>query len=49
MRELGITPDEMVFIDNKEDNVRGAEALGITGHTFTGAAALRAFLSSLVI
>jgi putative hydrolase of the HAD superfamily len=49
MRELGITADEMVFIDNKEENVRGAEALGITGHTFTGAAALRAFLSSLVV
>jgi putative hydrolase of the HAD superfamily len=49
LRELGITASEMVFIDNKEENVRGAEALGITGHTFTGAATLRAFLASLAV
>ena len=45
--ELGITPAEMVFIDNKEVNVRGAEALGVTGHVFTGADGLRAFLVDL--
>jgi putative hydrolase of the HAD superfamily len=47
MRDLGITPAQTVFVDNKEINVRGAEALGITGHVFTGAAGLRAFLTSL--
>lgn len=47
MRELGITAAQTVFVDNKEINVRGAEALGITGHVFTGADALRAFLSTL--
>lgn len=47
MRELGITPAQTVFVDNKEVNVRGAEALGITGHVFEGAAGLRAFLTSL--
>jgi putative hydrolase of the HAD superfamily len=34
-----------VFIDNREANVRGAEALGITGHLFTDATSLRAFLA----
>lgn len=45
--DLGITPAEAVFIDNRAANVAGAEALGITGHVFTGAGALRAFLTSL--
>jgi putative hydrolase of the HAD superfamily len=45
--DLGISAAEAVFIDNREANVRGAEALGITGHLFTGATALRAFLTSL--
>jgi putative hydrolase of the HAD superfamily len=45
--DLGITPAEAVFIDNRESNVAGAEALGVTGHVFTGADKLRAFLSSL--
>jgi len=48
MAELGTTPAETVFVDNREENVRGAEALGITGHVFTSAAALRAFVASLV-
>jgi putative hydrolase of the HAD superfamily len=47
MSELGIDAAHMVFIDNREDNVRGAEVLGITGHVFTGAADLRRFLTSL--
>jgi putative hydrolase of the HAD superfamily len=45
--ELGITPAQMVFIDNKQVNVDGAEALGITGHLFVGHAELRSFLESL--
>jgi len=47
LRHLGISPAQAVFIDNKEKNVRGAERLGITGHVFTGAEGLRAFLTSL--
>lgn len=47
MAELGITPAEMVFIDNKEVNVTGATDLGITGHVFTSVADLRRFLVSL--
>ncbi|WP_022901623.1 HAD family hydrolase [Humibacter albus] len=45
--ELGIDADHAVFIDNKAENVAGAEAIGITGHVFTGADDLRAFLASL--
>jgi putative hydrolase of the HAD superfamily len=47
LADLGITAAEMVFTDNRADNVAGAEALGITGHVFTDAASLRAFLVSL--
>ena len=45
--DLSITPAEAVFIDNREKNVAGAEALGITGHVFTSPARLRAFLTAL--
>jgi putative hydrolase of the HAD superfamily len=45
--DLGITPAEMVFVDNRADNVAGAQDLGITGHVFTDAASLRAFLTAL--
>ena len=45
--DLGITPAEAIFIDNREANVAGAEALGITGHVFTGAGRLREFLATL--
>jgi putative hydrolase of the HAD superfamily len=45
--DLGISAAGAVFIDNVEANVRGAEALGITCHLFTGVTALRAFLASL--
>jgi putative hydrolase of the HAD superfamily len=44
--DLGITPAEAIFVDNRESNVAGAEALGITGHVFTDATRLRAFLTS---
>jgi putative hydrolase of the HAD superfamily len=45
--DLGITPGEAIFIDNRESNVAGAEALGITGHVFTDAGRLREFLAAL--
>lgn len=44
--KLGIAPTEMVFIDNKEINVRGAASLGIVAHHFVEVDALRAFLES---
>jgi putative hydrolase of the HAD superfamily len=46
LADLSITPAEAIFIDNRELNVTGAEALGITGHVFTTADALRAFLTA---
>jgi len=45
--DLGITPGEAVFIDNRASNVAGAQALGVTGHVFTGASALEEFLTKL--
>jgi putative hydrolase of the HAD superfamily len=46
-RSLGIEPAAMVFVDNKEVNVAGAESIGATGHHFTGVRELRAFLTTL--
>ena len=48
LRDLGITAAETVFTDNKAVNVAGAESVGITGHVFTGADTLRAFLAAPV-
>ncbi len=45
--DLGISATEAVFIDNREANVRGAKAFGVTDHVFTDVTALRAFLTSL--
>jgi putative hydrolase of the HAD superfamily len=47
LADLRITPAEAIFIDNREPNVTGAQAVGITGHVFTDADALRTFLTSL--
>jgi putative hydrolase of the HAD superfamily len=48
LADLGISAADAVFIDNKPENVRGAQELGITGHVFTDGGALRAFLESLL-
>jgi putative hydrolase of the HAD superfamily len=44
---LALDPADLVFVDNREKNVRGAESLGVTGHVYTDPASLRAFLESL--
>ena len=44
--ELGITPAEFLFVDNKSENVEGARAVGGDGHVFTDAAGLEAWLRS---
>lgn len=45
--ELGIAPEQFVFIDNKPENVDGAVAVGGSGHVFTSADALEAWLRGL--
>jgi putative hydrolase of the HAD superfamily len=45
--ELGITPTQLVFIDNRSVNTDAAAALGITVHRFTGVEGLAEFLQSL--
>lgn len=45
--DQGIGAADAVFIDNRESNVRGAKAVGITGHVFTGVSELREFLTSV--
>jgi putative hydrolase of the HAD superfamily len=47
LADLGIGPAQAVFVDNRETNVRGAQALGITGHVFTDVESLRSFLGAL--
>ena len=44
---LGITPEQMVFVDNKSINTDAAAALGATVHHFTGVDGLGLFLESL--
>ncbi|MFD0477447.1 HAD-IA family hydrolase [Nonomuraea thailandensis] len=43
-RGLGADPAEIVFIDDRPENVEGAERAGMTGVRFTDATALRAAL-----
>ncbi len=40
LKRFGLAGEEAIFIDDREDNVRGAEALGIRGHLFLGAGPL---------
>ncbi|RLP76089.1 HAD family phosphatase [Mycetocola tolaasinivorans] len=47
LNALGIDAAEMVFIDNKEENISAARALGIIGHVYTSPGNLREFLSEL--
>lgn len=45
--ELGITPAQLVFIDNKKINTDAAAALGATVHHFVHVDGLREFLTAL--
>jgi len=47
--ELGITIDQLVFIDNKAVNTEAAAALGATVHHFVGVGGLREFLTALSV
>jgi putative hydrolase of the HAD superfamily len=44
---LGARPAEVVFIDDRPENVAGAAALGIRGVHFTSATQARAALAGL--
>jgi putative hydrolase of the HAD superfamily len=44
---LGITPSQMVFVDNRAENAAGAEAIGAVGHHYTSPALLRSALEEL--
>jgi 2-haloacid dehalogenase len=44
IRRFGIDPAGALFIDDRADNVAAAEAMGMAGHVFTDAAALKAEL-----
>lgn len=43
---LQMPPGELLFIDDRADNVAGAEAVGMTGHQFVGVPSLRGALES---
>ena len=45
--ELGIAHADLLFVDNKSENVEGARAVGAEGHVFTGADGLEAWLRGL--
>ncbi|MEW9552716.1 HAD family hydrolase [Nonomuraea sp. NPDC050783] len=44
VRALGAAPSDIVFIDDRAENVEGARRVGMTGVHFTDATALRAVL-----
>lgn len=41
---VGAEPEEIAFVDDREDNARAAAALGLRAHRFVGAGALRRWL-----
>ena len=42
--ELALPPGEVLFVDDREENVVAARAVGLASHRFRGAAELRAWL-----
>lgn len=47
VRRFGLEPEDTLYIDDRLDNVRAAEQVGMTGHHFTGADRLEADLRQL--
>ena len=47
LKRFGLEPDEALFIDDRADNIAGAEAVGMAGHLFTDAPNLRHDLRKL--
>ncbi|MFD0268808.1 HAD family hydrolase [Streptomyces sp. NPDC127106] len=46
LRELGLPAAEVLFVDDREDNVRAARELGLQGHLFTTVDELRTALEA---
>ncbi|MGW7458171.1 HAD family hydrolase [Streptomyces sp. NPDC054797] len=44
---LGLPPEDVLFVDDRADNVRAARELGMQGHVFTSPEGLRAVLEAL--
>lgn len=42
----GVTPQESAFVDDKAENVEGAEKAGLIGHLFTNGSGLKTFLET---
>ena len=47
LQRFGLAPEEAVFVDDRDDNVAGAEAVGMKALLFTDAATLRTQLIEL--
>ena len=47
LRRFGMPAEELIFIDDRAENVAGAEAVGMRGHLFRDAEVLRAELKRL--
>jgi 2-haloacid dehalogenase len=47
LKRFGMTADKLIFIDDRAENVAGAEAVGMQGHLFRDAETLRAELKAL--
>ena len=44
LERFGLAADEALFIDDRDDNIAGAESVGIAGHVFRDAATTRTWL-----
>jgi 2-haloacid dehalogenase len=47
LNRFGLRPEETLFIDDREENIAAAQALGIRGHLFRDAPTLRRDLAAL--
>ncbi|MFJ6756278.1 HAD family hydrolase [Streptomyces sp. NPDC091273] len=48
IRELGLPPGEVLFVDDRPENVHAARRLGLQGHVFTSPEALRDALEEVL-
>jgi 2-haloacid dehalogenase len=49
LRRFSIPAEELIFVDDREENVAGAKAAGMCGHWFKGATGLREELADLAL